>query len=93
MPKKSNPWMIHLAKFRKANPGMDPKKVMGAARATYKKQTGGNWLDDLGGFVGQVGQAAAPFAPLMMGLGRRRVAGMPSRLNTFITLRNCNLVS
>jgi len=70
---------------------MDPKKVFKAASATYKAgpmkavkaqrkaQVGGNWLDDLGSFVGAAGQAALPFAPLLMGAGRRRVAGMPSR--------------
>ena len=37
-------WMIHLAKFRKEHPGMDPKKVFGEAAKTYKKQSGGSAL-------------------------------------------------
>lgn len=38
-------WMAHLANFRKAHPGMDPKKVFGEAAKTYKhKQLGGSAL-------------------------------------------------
>jgi hypothetical protein len=38
-------WMAHLAQFRKAHPGMDPKKVFGEAAKTYKhKQLGGSAL-------------------------------------------------
>jgi len=38
-------WMLHLAKFRKDHPGMDPKKIFGEAAKTYKKkQSGGQAL-------------------------------------------------
>ena len=38
-------WMLHLAKFRKDHPDMDPKKVFGEAAKTYKKkQSGGQAL-------------------------------------------------
>jgi hypothetical protein len=41
-------WIKHVAAFRKAHPGMDPKKVFGEAAKTFKKQkqSGG---DALGG--------------------------------------------
>ena len=31
-------WIQHVAAFRKAHPGMDPKKVFGEAAKTFKKQ-------------------------------------------------------
>jgi hypothetical protein len=31
-------WIKHVAAFRKAHPGMDPKKVFGEAAKTFKKQ-------------------------------------------------------
>jgi hypothetical protein len=31
-------WIKHVAVFRKAHPGMDPKKVFGEAAKTFKKQ-------------------------------------------------------
>ena len=34
-------WMLHLDTFRKAHPGMDPKKVFGEAAKTYKKKQSG----------------------------------------------------
>ena len=33
---KLNPWLVHLAKFRKAHPGMPPTQVAKEARKTYK---------------------------------------------------------
>jgi len=35
-------WMLHVAAFRKAHPGMKPKAVFGAAAKTFKKQSGGS---------------------------------------------------
>jgi hypothetical protein len=32
-------WIKHVAVFRKAHPGMDPKKVFGEAAKTFKKQS------------------------------------------------------
>ena len=32
-------WIKHVAAFRKAHPGMDPKKVFGEAAKTFKKQS------------------------------------------------------
>lgn len=32
----TNPWIKHVAAFRKAHPSMDNKKVFKAAKATYK---------------------------------------------------------
>ena len=32
-------WIQHVAAFRKAHPGMDPKKVFGEAAKTFKKQS------------------------------------------------------
>ena len=37
-------WIQHVAAFRKAHPGMDPKKVFGEAAKTFKKQSGGSAL-------------------------------------------------
>jgi len=37
-------WIKHVAAFRKAHPGMDPKKVFGEAAKTFKKQSGGSAL-------------------------------------------------
>ena len=33
-----NPWLIHVAKFRKEHPGMKPTEVTKAAKATYTKK-------------------------------------------------------
>ena len=35
--KSTNPWMIHLAKFRKAHPELKPVELTKAAAKTYKK--------------------------------------------------------
>jgi hypothetical protein len=35
---KANPWLKHLAAFRKANPNVAPMKVAGEAKKTYKKK-------------------------------------------------------
>ena len=44
-------WIKHVAAFRKAHPGMDPKKVFGEAAKTFKKQSdkqsGGSVLSPL----------------------------------------------
>jgi hypothetical protein len=47
-------WIKHVAAFRKAHPGMDPKKVFGEAAKTFKKQkqSGG---DALGGSLSPSG--------------------------------------
>lgn len=37
--KKSNPWMMHLSKVRKANPNLSLKECMTKAKETYKKKT------------------------------------------------------
>ena len=37
--KKSNPWMTHLSKVRKANPKLSLKECMTKAKETYKKKT------------------------------------------------------
>jgi len=38
MAKKINPWMVHLSKVRKANPGMKVGKLAKLAKSTYKKK-------------------------------------------------------
>jgi len=35
-------WIKHVAAFRAAHKGMDPKKVFGEAAKTFKKQSGGS---------------------------------------------------
>lgn len=35
--KRTNPWLAHLAKVRKANKGMSLKEAMKKAKASYKK--------------------------------------------------------
>ena len=48
--KKSNPWMTHLAQFRKSHPNMSLGDAMVAAKKTYKKparQAGAGFLDKL----------------------------------------------
>ena len=37
-------WIKHVAAFRAAHKGMDPKKVFGEAAKTFKKQSGGTAL-------------------------------------------------
>ena len=41
MAKSKSAWMLHLAKFRRDHPGMDPKKIFGEAAKTYKKKQSG----------------------------------------------------
>ena len=36
---KATAWIQHVAAFRKAHPGMDPKKVFGEAAKTFKKHS------------------------------------------------------
>lgn len=36
----ANPWMIHLAKVRKSNPGKSLKQCMMIAKKSYKKKGG-----------------------------------------------------
>ncbi len=36
--KKKNPWMVHVAKVRKANKGMAYKDVLVKAKSSYKKK-------------------------------------------------------
>ena len=46
--KKSNPWMTHLAQFRKSHPNMSLGDAMVAAKKTYKKparQAGAGFFD------------------------------------------------
>jgi len=39
MAKKTNPWMVHLSKVRKANPKIkDVGKLAKLAKSTYKKK-------------------------------------------------------
>ncbi len=40
-------WIKHVAAFRAAHKGMDPKKVFGEAAKTFKKQSGGSALSSL----------------------------------------------
>ena len=35
--KKSNPWLVHVAKFRKENPSLSYKDVLKQAKTTYTK--------------------------------------------------------
>ena len=35
--KKANPWMIHVAAFKKSNPAMKYSEVLKKAKDTYKK--------------------------------------------------------
>ena len=42
MARKSNPWMVHLAKFRKAHPNIKFTEAAKEAVKTYKKQAGGS---------------------------------------------------
>ncbi len=35
--KKKNPWLVHVAKVRKANKGMSLKELMKKAKLSYKK--------------------------------------------------------
>ena len=44
MARKSNPWMVHLAKFRKAHPNIKFTEAAKEAVKTYKKQAGGSAL-------------------------------------------------
>ena len=39
LPQMASAWIKHVAAFRKAHPGMDPKKVFGEAAKTFKKQS------------------------------------------------------
>lgn len=50
-PRKSSPWMIHLAAFRRAHPELKPKEVMRAAAASYRSKgaTGGMKQPELTG--------------------------------------------
>ncbi len=36
--KRTNPWLTHLAKVRRANKGMSLKEAMKKAKASYKKK-------------------------------------------------------
>lgn len=38
MKQTKNPWLLHLAKFRKANPKLSVTEVMQKAKKTYKKK-------------------------------------------------------
>ena len=40
-------WIKHVAAFRAAHKGMDPKIVFGEAAKTFKKQSGGSALSPL----------------------------------------------
>jgi len=40
-------WIKHVAAFRAAHKGMDPKKVFAEAAKTFKKQSGGSALSSL----------------------------------------------
>lgn len=38
MQRKTNPWLIHLAKVRKENPNLSLTEAMKKAKVTYKKK-------------------------------------------------------
>jgi len=70
-------WMVHLDTFRKAHPGMDPKKVFGEAAKTYKKKQSGGTLPQLNpepisGIKGDSGTGVQMTARLYSGGSKRR---------------------
>ena len=40
--KKSNPWLVHVAKFRKDNPSLSYKDVLKEAKMSYTKKVSGS---------------------------------------------------
>ena len=40
--KKSNPWLVHVAKFRKDNPSLSYKDVLKQAKESYTKKVSGS---------------------------------------------------
>ena len=40
--KKSNPWLVHVAKFRKDNPSLSYKDVLKSAKQSYTKKVSGS---------------------------------------------------
>ena len=71
-------WHLHVAAFRAAQKGMDPKKVFGEAAKTFKKQSGGEAMGgtlaprSISGIKGDSGTGLQLKANLYSGGGSKR---------------------